>query len=75
MTRVEKVDGIQKTTTDLGYCAFVGDDGKKYFRIETYGSDSRATPGSPTQILVFDEDHWKKLVSESFTLQPPVEPA
>lgn len=44
------------------YCVFEK-DGKKYFQIDTYGSENREYVGQPSQKIQFDKKLAKELVS------------
>lgn len=45
-----------------GYTVFVGDDGKKYFQLDTYGNPNRITPEKISQSIQFDADTARMLI-------------
>ena len=48
---------------DCTYTVFHGEDGKRYFQVDTYGSPDRKLKGKKSQSLQFDEDSARELMA------------
>lgn len=44
------------------YTSFIGNDGKRYFQIDSYGSDNRELKGKKSQSMQFDEETARALI-------------
>lgn len=56
LRRINKERNSIHTAIPGGYTVFVGDDGKKYFQLDTYGNPDRITPEKISQSVQFDAD-------------------
>ncbi len=60
VTKIRSISAVQKTTvrwsteSDLGW-SIAEVDGERIIHLETYGSDTRVSGGTPSQQLDFDE--------------------
>ncbi len=68
MARVVQFERILKDRPKIhgpvncGYCSFIGEDGKRYLLLETYGSPDRQIPGKVSQSLQLDEGAARELL-------------
>ena len=58
---VKEKNYIHKETA-CTYTSFIGDDNKRYFQFDTYGSQDRKFPEKVSQSIQFDEETAKVLI-------------
>ena len=75
MARVENMERIGKTrpqihgAVECTYFDFIGEDGRRYLTIETYGSPDRDMPNKVSQSFQFDEaaaEHLVRVIRSTF---------
>ncbi len=54
LVRLNKERNSVHTEVPCSYTIFQGDDGQKYFQLDTYGNPGRVTPEKISQSIQFD---------------------